>query len=171
LTLMDDGYQRFIELVKRLVHLEVLLRVVEQDQRHFSSLKMRDAWHSLGDKVIDAIVRDMTQIRKELRQMDGKILQVKQEVKGEDHVDPARDGAREFLAKLAEQYKVIIFTTQPVAKVWGWLKEYDMDGYVAEVTDRKPPALFYVDDRAVTFRGGYSETLEEIKRFRPHWKG
>lgn len=82
LPLIDDGYSRFIELVKRYVHLEVLLRVVERDQLHFSSLKMGTVWQALSDKVIDAISQDMTRIRKEIRQMGGKILLVKQEERG-----------------------------------------------------------------------------------------
>ncbi len=82
MTLIDDGYSRFMELVKQLVHLEVLLRVIEHDRQHFSSLKMGTVWHSLLDKVIDDIVRDMTEIRREIRQMDGKILKIKQEEHG-----------------------------------------------------------------------------------------
>jgi len=89
---------------------------------------------------------------------------------GEDHVDPARPGAKEFLERLSRQYRVIIFTTQPAEKVWNWLKENGMAEYVAEVTDRKPPAVVYIDDRAVCFRGDFQETLEEIKRFKPHKK-
>lgn len=90
--------------------------------------------------------------------------------KGEDHVAPARPGAKYFLQTLSEQYKVIIFTTQPAGKVWEWLREYEMAEYVDEVTDRKVPALFYIDDRAITFRGDFQETLEEIKKFKPYWK-
>jgi hypothetical protein len=90
--------------------------------------------------------------------------------KGNDHVDPAREGAKEFLEELSKRYRVVIFTTQPAPKVWEWLKEYSLDGYVTEVTDRKPPALFYIDDRAVMFKGNYEETLQEIKSFKPHWR-
>lgn len=102
---MDDGHQRFMELVKRLVHLEVLLRVVEQDRRHFSSLKMGKVWHSLSEKVIDAIAYDMAQIRKELRQMDGKILQVKQEKHGR-RVDYVYQGYQHEITFLNEWMKV-----------------------------------------------------------------
>ena len=90
--------------------------------------------------------------------------------KGEGHMDPPRPGADRFLAELAENYRVVILTTQPAERVWGWLKENGLDRWVDEVTDRKPPAVVYVDDRAVTFRGNFEETLREIRRFRPHWK-
>jgi hypothetical protein len=90
--------------------------------------------------------------------------------KGEGHMDPPRPGAERFLAELAEDYRVVILTTQQVERVWAWLQDYGLDRWVDEVTDRKPPAVVYVDDRAVTFRGNFEETLQEIRRFRPHWK-
>jgi len=91
--------------------------------------------------------------------------------KGEGHMDSPRPGADGFLAELAENYRVVILTTQPAERVWEWLKEHGLDQYVSDVTNRKPPALVYVDDRAVCFRGNFEETLREIRRFRPHWKG
>jgi len=90
--------------------------------------------------------------------------------KGEGHMDPPRPGADRFLAELAKDYRVVILTTQQVERVWAWLQDYGLDRWVDEVTDRKPPALVYVDDRAVCFRGDFNETLREIRRFRPHWK-
>jgi hypothetical protein len=47
-----------MEQVKRHLQLEVLLRV------DFTSLKMGTVWHSLSNKVIDAILRDFAQVRK-----------------------------------------------------------------------------------------------------------
>lgn len=85
-------------------------------------------------------------------------------------MDPPRPGADRFLKELAKTYRVVILTTQPAEKVWSWLKEHSLDQWVEEVTDRKPPAVCYIDDRAITFRGDFQETLEEIKRFKPHWK-
>lgn len=82
MVLIDEGYSRFMELVKRHVHLEVLLRVIEHDRQHLSSLKMGKVWNALSDKLIDAISRDLAEVHKELRKMDGKILQVKQEEQG-----------------------------------------------------------------------------------------
>jgi len=90
--------------------------------------------------------------------------------KGEGHMDPPRPGADRFLAELVEDYRVVILTTQPAERVWEWLREYGLDRWVDEVTDRKPPAVVYVDDRAVTFRGNFEETLREIRAFRPHWR-
>lgn len=85
-------------------------------------------------------------------------------------MDPPRPGADGFLAELAENYRVVILTTQPAERVWEWLKEHGLDQYVSDVTDRKPPAVVYVDDRAVCFRGDFEKTLREIRSFRPHWR-
>ena len=91
--------------------------------------------------------------------------------KGEDHEDPPREGAKEFLEELSRQYRVYIHTTQPVPKVWEWLDKHGLGGFVTRVTNRKVPALIYLDDRAIRFDGeDFKEVLEEIKRFRPHWK-
>ena len=90
--------------------------------------------------------------------------------RGEAHTDPPRPGAREFLQELAREYKVVVFTTQPAERVWRWLREHEMAAYVAEVTDRKPPAVAYIDDRALTFRGDFAETLREVRNFQPYWQ-
>jgi hypothetical protein len=50
------------------------------------------------------------------------------------------------------------------------LKEYRLGEFVDEVTDRKPPAHAYVDDRAVCFRGDFGETLQDVICFRPFWE-
>ena len=45
-----------------------------------------------------------------------------------------------------------------------WLKKHDIA--VDEVCEHKPPALVYVDDRAVRFRGNWEDLLDEIRQFR-----
>jgi len=41
---------------------------------------------------------------------------------------------------------------------------------VAEVTDRKPAAHVFIDDRAVCFRGDFDDTLRQVDAFAAHWK-
>jgi len=92
--------------------------------------------------------------------------------KGASNFDPPRPGARGFLEALAARgYQIVIFTTRHPAGVWQWLAEYDLQDLVADVTDRKPPAHVFVDDRAVCFRGDFAATLAEIDRFAAHWEG
>ncbi len=91
--------------------------------------------------------------------------------KGADHFDPPRAGAREFLEALGSRgYRVVIFTTRWPDDVWRWLQMHRLESLVAEVTDRKPAAHVFVDDRAVCFRGDFDATLREIDAFEAHWE-
>jgi len=90
---------------------------------------------------------------------------------GPDHSDPPGAGAAEFLCALNENgFRVVVFTTRYAPRVEEWLAEHGLAKWVAEVTDRKPAAFVFVDDRAVCFRGDYGRTLEEVLRFRAHWE-
>jgi hypothetical protein len=90
---------------------------------------------------------------------------------GPEHFDAPRPGARLFLEELAARgYSVVVFTTRYSDDVWEWLRAHQMDHLVGEVTDRKPPAHVFVDDRAVCFRGDFMSTLAEVDRFAAHWE-
>jgi hypothetical protein len=89
---------------------------------------------------------------------------------GPKHFDGPRAGAREFLHALASRgFTVIVFTTRYAPDVWAWLRSHGLDDLVTDVTDRKPPAHVFVDDRAVCFRGDFESTLHEIDHFAAHW--
>jgi ribonucleotide monophosphatase NagD (HAD superfamily) len=94
--------------------------------------------------------------------------------KGDGVFNEPAPGAKEFLENLRrEGYRVVILTTRATrdpSGVWAWLREHDLAEYVDEVTDRKIPFHVHVDDRAITFTGDFSDTFEQIKRFRPHWR-
>lgn len=38
-----------------------------------------------------------------------------------------------------------------------------------EVTNRKIPAVAYIDDRAIQFKGSYILTIHEALNFKPYW--
>ncbi|SRR5581483_2901403 len=91
--------------------------------------------------------------------------------KGADYFHPPRPGAREFLERLqAAGYRVIVFTVRWAPHVEEWLERHDMLRYVSAVTDKKPAAHVYVDDRAICFRGDFQSALQEISLFRAHWE-
>lgn len=76
--------------------------------------------------------------------------------------------AKEFLEILKKEFTVYIFTTRDRKKVMNWLDKYDM--VYDYVTDIKVDAINYIDDRAITFKGNYEETLKEIRDFNPYWE-
>jgi hypothetical protein len=90
---------------------------------------------------------------------------------GADHFDPPRAGARSFLEALRERgYRIVIFTTRYAPDVRSWLDVNGLGDLVDEVTDRKPAAHVFVDDRAVCFRGDFDATLRDIDAFSAHWE-
>jgi hypothetical protein len=91
--------------------------------------------------------------------------------RGAAHFDPPRRGAREFLTALRQRsYRIVIFTTRYDRDVWAWARSHALDDLIDQVTDRKPAAHVFVDDRAVCFRGDFDATLREIDAFSAHWE-
>ena len=91
--------------------------------------------------------------------------------KGAAYFHPPHPGAREFLRRLNEcGYQVVVFTVRWKPDVERWLTEHKLADFVSEVTDKKPPAHIFVDDRALCFRGDFDSVLDEIKHFRAHWE-
>ena len=90
--------------------------------------------------------------------------------KGENELYEPRQGAKEFLDRLSEVYTIIIFTTRNRDKVLEWLKQYELDQYVHDVTDIKIPAIAYIDDRALKFDGDYEKVIDELRDFKVHWE-
>lgn len=91
--------------------------------------------------------------------------------RGPEHFHPPRPGAREFLERLnALGYDVIVFTVRWAPHVKEWLIEVGLDSLVSEVTNTKPAAHVYLDDRAVCFLGDFEAALKQITGFRAHWE-
>ena len=87
-----------------------------------------------------------------------------------EYFHPPREGAREFLRALRDaEYKVVVLTVRWHEWVRAWLIEHNMSDFVDEVTDRKPPAVAYIDDRALCFQGDFGDTLERLRTFKPFW--
>lgn len=101
--------------------------------------------------------------------LDG-VLNVFDTWRAPEYFHPVRPGAREFLIRLNQAgFRVCILTVRWFEWVERWLEENELHSYVDCVTDKKPPAQVYLDDRAVCFQGNFDEAFEQIVNFRPFW--
>ena len=95
------------------------------------------------------------------------------------------EGAIGWLFEAVQHFEVVILTTRGGSwrgrrAIRRWLRKhsgdifYDGPGYRGikdvKITNRKPPALMYIDDRAVRFTGEYWPNPREVHRARPWWK-
>lgn len=91
--------------------------------------------------------------------------------KGQGHEYPLRPGTKEFLSKLCDcGYKIIVFTAADVVKVKQWIMRNEIDKFIEDVTNKKGPAIVYLDDRAVQFTGNFDNALDQILNFKTHWE-
>lgn len=89
--------------------------------------------------------------------------------RGADQLDPPRAGAAAFTgALLSAGYEVVVLTTRDPDLVDAWCTEHAIP--CTRVTATKPPAVVYLDDRAMLFEGQFEGLLERIQRFRAHWE-
>ena len=90
--------------------------------------------------------------------------------KGENDLSVPQSGVKYFLKKLNENYEVIIFTVRDTDKVKNWLEKHELSKYVIHVTDMKPKAVAYIDDRAINYDGNYEKVLNNLKDFKTWWE-
>jgi hypothetical protein len=91
--------------------------------------------------------------------------------KGPDHLGEPRTGAAIFLENIVSLgFKVIILTTRNPEAVYDWAKKHGLLSLIDRITREKPPAVVYLDDRALCFMGNFAAALEQIKSFKPYWK-
>ena len=85
-------------------------------------------------------------------------------------------GSIESIKKISKKYKIVIYTAKAkkdrplingktgIELVWEWLKKYDIDQYIQEVTAEKPRAICYIDDKAIRFID-WNQTLNDFIKF------
>ena len=85
-------------------------------------------------------------------------------------------GIHEALKEIKEAgYEVAIVSTR-CSTVEGefaidsWLHKWHLDTLVDKVCKEKPPAIVYIDDRAICFDGKPETLLSKIKAFKPWYK-
>ena len=88
-----------------------------------------------------------------------------------NNIPNIKSGAKEFLQELHNMgYSLILFTNRKPLSASKWLIENKIDKYFSDVTNVKPKASIYIDDRAVKFNGSYDKTLQDIADFNVYWK-
>lgn len=106
---------------------------------------------------------------------DGVIHSYKSGWKGVENIpDPPVEGIRQVIEDLLERgYRVVIVSsrcTSPegIDAIRSWLKQYGFPWI--EVMAEKPPALVYVDDRAICFDGKTEDLYDKITQFEPWYE-
>ncbi|WP_371375440.1 hypothetical protein [Sporomusa aerivorans] len=101
---------------------------------------------------------------------DGVIHSYTSKWQGVDVIpDPPVAGIKEAIQDIRRQYKVVVVSTRcfqegGLEAVKAWLDRHEIA--VDDVLAHKPPAIVYVDDRALTFDGDTKSLLHKIKTFK-----
>jgi hypothetical protein len=88
----------------------------------------------------------------------------------ENFIPPIRDGAKELVEELSEEFNIKLFTTRNKLLASKWVCENNLDKYITDVTDVKEPAWLYVDDRCMTFTGNFKNSCKNIRFFNPWYR-
>lgn len=87
--------------------------------------------------------------------------------------DPPVHGIEKALKDVHDAgYEVVIVSTRCDSffgrvAIENWLDLYGLSVFVDRVCKEKPPAIVYIDDRAICFDGHPEKLLEKIKAFKP----
>ena len=87
--------------------------------------------------------------------------------------DPPVPGIKEAISDIMEEYRVVVVSTRCATEegkeaIEAWLHKYGIE--VDEVTKEKPPAICYIDDRAICFDGNAASLKGKIENFEPWYR-
>lgn len=111
----------------------------------------------------------MARIKTVVFDFDGVINSYKSGYTKIDHIpDPPVIGIKEEIQKIRKDYFVVVVSTRCATEngrnaVKAYLKKYDIE--VDDIMAEKPPAICYIDDRAICFNGTSNGLLEKVKTF------
>lgn len=81
--------------------------------------------------------------------------------------DPPVEGTREALIELTKRYELVVFTARhDLDAVRAWLVKHRLSHFFHDVSNRKPAAAVYLDDRALKFTS-WAQALEDLSAPRP----
>ena len=106
--------------------------------------------------------------------LDGVIHSYTSGWKGIDVIpDPPVEGIDKALKDIHDSgYEIIVVSTRCENEkgkkaVINYLEKYDLIRYIDDVCTHKPPAIVYIDDRAICFDGHPDTLLDKINSFKP----
>ena len=86
------------------------------------------------------------------------------------------EGSIEAIKRIAKKYTIVIYTAKakkdrPLINgktgtelIWEWLRKYQLDSYIKDITAEKPRCVCYVDDKAVQFIN-WNQALIDLSTF------
>lgn len=105
---------------------------------------------------------------------DGVIHSYKSGWKGETVIpDEPVPGIKDSLRDIHKAgYEIVVVssrcrTNEGMDAIHDWLLKYDLIKYVDLICKEKPPAIVYIDDRAICFDGHPETLLDKIQNFKP----
>ena len=108
---------------------------------------------------------------------DGVIHSYTSGWQGEGNIpDPPVQGIREALKEIHDAgYEVMVVSTRCATieghgAIEAWLYDNGLREYIDKVCREKPPAIAYIDDRAICFDGHPETLLKKIQNFQPWYK-
>lgn len=108
---------------------------------------------------------------------DGVIHSYKSGWQGIDCIpDEPVEGIRDELKRIHDAgYEVAVVSTRCKVQEGMWaindyLNKHDMLQFVDKICKEKPPAIVYIDDRAIRFDGNPKGLLEQIQSFKPWYQ-
>lgn len=96
--------------------------------------------------------------------------------------DDIVEGTKEALQFLSTKYKLIIYTCKAdperplvngkngIELIEEWLEKQQINQYISGITNKKPRALFYIDDKAIRFTN-WVTVIDKVSRLEKEFSG